>query len=64
MNEIKCPDCGYVFDSCDSESIVTFWGEDGPQTEECPNCDASLIITEHVERTWDVQRAAEAAGKE
>jgi len=30
----------------------------------CPNCDASLIITEHVERTWDVQRAAEAAGKE
>jgi rubredoxin len=54
--QIKCPACGYVFDFEDvvCSGLVTYWGQDGPQEWECPDCEACLVVTEHVTREYDV----------
>jgi endogenous inhibitor of DNA gyrase (YacG/DUF329 family) len=52
--EIKCPCCGYTFDSEDRTQYVSYWGEDGPQEAECPSCETSIVIQEHVIRRWSV----------
>ena len=53
--EVRCPSCGYTFNAEDKEGLVTYWGEVGPQDEECPACEQALRVTEHVERTYDVE---------
>ena len=53
--QIKCPACGYVFGQDAFLRYVTYWGESGPQDGECHNCESPLQITEHVERTFDVE---------
>jgi len=62
---IMCPNCGYVFDMCEGmEKLITYWGENGPVEEDCPECEAQLLVTESVRRTYEVERrkAAAAAG--
>lgn len=58
--QVRCP-CGYVFDQEDLQGLITYWGEDGPQERECPRCECKLIVTECVERTYEV---SEVAGKD
>ena len=54
---IVCPDCGHVFDMCEGmEKLITYWGEDGPVEEDCPECEAQLVVTETVTRTYEVAR--------
>jgi C4-type Zn-finger protein len=63
---ITCPACGYEFDAEDMENHITYHGEEGSQEQECPNCQAELVIEEEVVRTFTVilKPAAEAAGGE
>ena len=53
---VTCPDCGYEFDCEDMAGLVTLWGDNGPQAEECPECEAQLVVTETVTRTYEVER--------
>ena len=54
-HQIKCPACDYVYADCEEMSPhVTYHGEDGPQKSNCPNCDKVLMVTEKVDRTWEV----------
>ena len=46
--------CGYDFDMEDMKNLITYWGEDGPRDEECPNCEHKMTIEEHVERTFTI----------
>lgn len=63
--QIRCPSCGYVFDDNeDKMGLVTLWGEDGRQQRECPECELELIVTESVQRTYEVTRATAVEPKE
>lgn len=53
--QVRCPCCRYLFDQEDLQGLVTSSGDDGPQERECPECDCKLIITECVERTYEVK---------
>ena len=53
MYGVRCS-CGYDFDLEDMHDLITYWGEDGPKTVECCNCERTLTIEEHVERTYTV----------
>ena len=55
MNDIVCPKCGHIFDDPeDTSRHVTYWGENEPKEEECPNCEAKLLVEEFVSRTFEV----------
>lgn len=56
----RCPMCGYHFQGEDLQGYVTYWGEDAPVDDVCPNCDVMLIVTECVHRTWDVEVKGES----
>ena len=52
--KLKC-DCGRPIHRTDlPNSLITYWGEDGPQIHYCPECDRELTIREHVIRTWEI----------
>lgn len=51
---IRCPKCSYFFDEDDKAEYVTTWGDGPPIEGWCPNCDAALLVTEDVSRTFDV----------
>ncbi len=53
--DTKCPRCGYVFDEEDLRELVTYWGDAGPQAVECSECELALLVTEHVNRTFEVK---------
>ena len=55
--EVRCTECGYLFDTEDMAAVTTYYGEDGPQDVECPGCDAVLLVTETVTRTYEVELA-------
>ena len=55
--ELRCTECGYVFDAEDMAVVTTYFGEGGPQDVECPGCDAVLLVTETVTRTYEVELA-------
>ena len=61
--EIKCPSCGYVYDFEKRVERTTTWGDGEPMDDECPNCEAELVIEEHVCRTFDVKLKKEADAK-
>lgn len=52
--QVRCS-CGYVFDQEDLQGLITYWAEDGPQERDCPACDRTLIVTECVQRTYEVE---------
>lgn len=55
-SQIKCPTCGYIYGVGEGMyPFVTYWGDEGPVADQCPGCEIELVITEHVERTWDVK---------
>jgi hypothetical protein len=54
--KIRCPSCGYVFEGEEYYEHITYHGEDGPKEDWCPNCEAELIITESVTRTYNVKQ--------
>lgn len=60
---VQCPACGYVFDWESMASVTTYWGNDGPQERDCPNCETPLLITERVSRTYEVKFAQAAKAK-
>ena len=56
--EVRCTECWYVFDAEDMADVTTyFYGGAGPQDVECPGCDAVLLVTETVTRTYEVELA-------
>lgn len=58
-SDIVCPACRYEFTTEDMEGHVTYWGDDPSKEDECPNCEAKLLIAECVVRTFDVELVEE-----
>lgn len=59
-----CPHCKGEIDMTDSERVsghVSYWGEDDPVEENCPNCNVTIYLAEHVTRRWTVGRTPEEA---
>lgn len=55
----KCPHCGAEIDMTDTErtmSHVTYWGEDEAVGEDCPKCNVTVYLKEHVSRHWTIGR--------
>ena len=53
---IICPFCQYDFNK-NPEDIykrVTFWGEEGAEECECPECKKKFFVEEVVKRTWKI----------
>ena len=57
MDYPTCPVCKHVFADEELSGLVTFWGEEPPVEQDCPNCETPLVIDEQVERTFEVQLA-------
>ncbi|KKN29877.1 hypothetical protein LCGC14_0839550 [marine sediment metagenome] len=58
---VQCPACGYTFDAEDMAGLVSYWGDNGPREMDCPECERAMVVTENVERTYEVQaKVAEA----
>lgn len=55
--EVRCPECGYLFDDEDMADVTTYYGEDGEQDVECSACLAQMVVTETVTRTYKVELA-------
>ena len=51
---MKCPVCGHVFDITDMTEHVTYWGEESAKEDECPACEAALLVKEDVTREFTV----------
>jgi hypothetical protein len=53
---IQCAGCGGVLDYTDLP--VTYWGDDGDgRLTMCSHCGVDLLVTEHVERTYEIEVA-------
>ena len=52
--QIKCPQCGYIYDEIEEiNSFVTYWGDEIKEGS-CPECGVRLRIEEIVERSFEV----------
>lgn len=49
---IRCPYCNAEFDDSEDRRHVTCWGEDPAKEQDCPNCENTFLVKEHVERTY------------
>lgn len=54
MDELKCPACGETLDEDTMIECVSYCGESTHTS--CPYCGAKITITDHVTRTWSVER--------
>ena len=60
METFKCPKCGFEFEDCESYSkYVTYWGEEGWEECDCPECEHKFLVKEDVIRTWEVKEIIE-----
>lgn len=57
---IICPYCGFVHKYEDDPELfyglVTYYGEEEPQEFECSECEATFIVEEHVQRTFETKK--------
>lgn len=59
-----CPHCKGEIDMTDCERAsphTSYWGEDEAVEDNCPNCNATIYVTERVRRSWIVGRTSEEA---
>lgn len=59
-----CHHCNGEIDMTDTERLkdhVSYWGEDEPVAETCPNCNVTVYLQEHVQRSWTVGSTPEEA---
>ena len=54
MSYMKCPTCYYDWDIEVVNHLITYWGEDPPKDVECPNCERTFVVREHVTRDFEV----------
>lgn len=50
---IRCPHCQKELLGEDTYDFISYHGEEGPQETDCPYCEKTLFIQEHVDRTYD-----------
>ena len=62
--EIKCPQCGYTWDSDEEEMHISYYGAYDPKDDHCPDCEAAVVIDETVLRTFEVTLKAAKPGGE
>ena len=56
--EVTCPHCEHVCDNDDGFYPVSYWAEDGPEERDCPSCEKTFFVEEHVARTWSTAKTA------
>lgn len=65
-DHVVCPQCRSAIDMTDGERLqghVTYWGEDEPVAIDCPHCEVTIYLQEHVARHWTAGRTPEEASE-
>jgi len=55
---LHCPYCGdeVPLDTDVPSGLISYWGQEGRKTVECPSCQREFWATEYVHRTFETEK--------